>query len=501
MSGEQLFEPLASAPGEHAFVRGPAHPPETLLPRARRSMAWRIRLVALTLDLILIIGVSSIAYATNADPKALFNPRYVYGSVIVAAVCCLLFYQDHLYDLDCLMDPVRAIKALLIRWTLVFLVTAALIVLAHEQQFYSRLWIAKFYAGGIAGIGLGRWAVKQLIDDWIARGHYTKAVAIVGSNPLADQLISRLRSNAAGIRVIGVFDDRGQERVAATGDRRPRGTIQDLLDYAAVNTVDLVVITIPLTSVERIRAVIQTLNQQPFNVRVLPGAIGLERVSQIRLPRTELPGIQLIAISEQPLSQPALFVKEAFDRILAVAGLLVLAPVLLACAAGIAFNSPGPILFRQTRIGFKGREFTIVKFRTMHVDSQTAPLPTRRGDPRIFKFGKFLRSFSLDELPQLYNVLKGDMSLVGPRPHMTSQRVNGQSLFEAVNEYAGRHRVKPGMTGWAQVNGWRGPAETIEQIERRVEHDIFYIDNWSLMLDLVILIKTLFVGLSGKNTF
>ncbi len=464
-------------------------------------MAWRIRLVALTLDLIVIIAVSSIAYFTNTDTKGLFNPRYFYGSAIVGAVCCLLFHQDHLYDLDLLMDPLRAIKALFVRWTLVFLVTAALIVLAHEQQFYSRLWIAKFYAGGIAGIGLERWAVKRLIDDWIARGHYIKAVAIVGSNPLADQLISRLRSNATGIRIIGVFDDRGRERLAATGDPRPLGSIQDLLNYAAVNAVDLVVITIPLSSAARIQAVIQTLSQQPFNVRVLPGAIGLERVSQIRLPRTELPGVQLIAISDQPLSQPALFIKDAFDRILAAAGLVVLAPLFLACAAGIALSSPGPVLFRQTRIGYKGREFTIIKFRTMHVDNQTAPAPTRLGDPRIFRFGQFLRGFSLDELPQLYNVLKGDMSLVGPRPHMTSQRVNGQSLFDAVNEYAGRHRVKPGMTGWAQVNGWRGPAETIGQIERRVEHDIFYIDNWSLMLDLVILIKTIFVGLAGKNTF
>ena len=164
-------------------------------------------------------------------------------------------------------------------------------------------------------------------------------------------------------------------------------------------------------------------------------------------------------------------------------------------------TSPGPVLFRQKRIGYKGREFNIIKFRTMDYEFCGSYTPTRRSDNRVFKFGRILRKTSLDELPQLMNVLKGDMSLVGPRPHMIGQQVEGRSFFEAVNEYASRHRVKPGITGWAQVNGWRGPTETIEQIERRVEHDIFYIENWSPMLDLVILFRTLCAGFFGKNAF
>jgi lipopolysaccharide/colanic/teichoic acid biosynthesis glycosyltransferase len=143
--------------------------------------------------------------------------------------------------------------------------------------------------------------------------------------------------------------------------------------------------------------------------------------------------------------------------------------------------------------------FTILKFRTMRPDHGAELVTTRRGDPRVFAFGRLLRRTSLDELPQLFNVLMGDMSLVGPRPHMTTQSVDGRSVFEAVNAYAARHRVKPGMTGWAQVNGWRGPADSLDAIERRVEHDIFYIDNWSLMLDLVILVRTVLACLAGRN--
>jgi lipopolysaccharide/colanic/teichoic acid biosynthesis glycosyltransferase len=158
-------------------------------------------------------------------------------------------------------------------------------------------------------------------------------------------------------------------------------------------------------------------------------------------------------------------------------------------------------LFRQKRIGYKGKAFDILKFRTMVVAQDVDTRLTVRDDPRVFKFGGFLRRFSLDELPQLINVLKGDMSLVGPRPHMPEAQAGGKYYFDAVIEYADRQRVKPGITGWAQVNGWRGPTETIAQIERRVEHDIYYIENWSLLLDFYILARTALLGFYGKNAF
>jgi lipopolysaccharide/colanic/teichoic acid biosynthesis glycosyltransferase len=211
--------------------------------------------------------------------------------------------------------------------------------------------------------------------------------------------------------------------------------------------------------------------------------------------------VQLISVMDRPISELALSIKSAFDKVLAFVAVVLLSPLLLCCAIGVLLSDPGPVLFRQVRVGYKGREFTIYKFRTMRIDHGTITGLTQRDDPRLFPFGSWLRRKSLDELPQLLNVLKNDMSLVGPRPHLFAARAAGRLYFEAANEYAARHRVKPGITGWAQVHGWRGPTETIEQIEKRVEHDIYYIENWSLLLDVIILIKTFFSGFSGKNAF
>ena len=196
--------------------------------------------------------------------------------------------------------------------------------------------------------------------------------------------------------------------------------------------------------------------------------------------------------------------KEIEDKVLGLTALVLLAPVLLACAIGIKLTSPGPVFYRQPRQGFKGREFMIYKFRTMHQSDSPALATklTERGDPRIFPFGSLLRKSSLDELPQLFNVILGEMSLVGPRPHLRTARVgNAIQYDEAVAEYAARHRVKPGITGWAQVNGWRGPTEVLEQIQKRVEHDIYYVDNWSVTFDLWIMILTIVRGFFNKNAF
>ena len=214
--------------------------------------------------------------------------------------------------------------------------------------------------------------------------------------------------------------------------------------------------------------------------------------------RYELPGVQLLTVANRPISLVGLFVKEILDRVVAGLALAVLAPVFLVIGAAICLSNPGPMFFRQERVGYNRHVFRIYKFRTMHHEFSGSYTPTLRGDSRVFWVGRILRKFSLDELPQLINVLVGDMSLVGPRPHMVGQKLQDEMFFEEVDDYLARHRVKPGITGWAQVNGWRGPAYTLEQIQRRVEHDIYYIENWSIWLDVVILIRTV---LFGENAF
>lgn len=463
---------------------------------------WRLRLLTQMLDVLVIVVIALLVYPiTGRSHGLIFSSTYLLGASMIAVVAHFSFYQAGLYEMDALLDPPRAIKILGLRWTAAFMMLAAFAALVHVPNLFSRLWFTGFYVGGIAGVGIGRCAIARLIRVWIARGHHMMSVAIVGANPLAKSLIAKFRNNGLGISFVGVFDDRERDQRPPVAGIQQRGTIDDLLAYSRAHGVDLVVVTLPIAAAARIQRVLRQLRQQPLNVRLLPGPIGLDPLSPIRVARAELPGVQLISVADRPISDVALFAKTMLDRGGAAAALLMFSPVLLACVIGIKLSSPGPILFRQPRIGFKGRAFDILKLRTMHVSEQAHTELTRRDDNRVYAFGSLLRRTSLDELPQLINVLRGDMSLVGPRPHMPQARAGGALYFDAVAEYADRHRVKPGITGWAQVNGWRGPTETVEQIERRVAHDIYYIDNWSLFLDIAILAKTVLVGFHGKNAF
>ena len=463
---------------------------------------WRIMLLTQLLDAVVIVVIALLVYPiTGKSHGLIFSFNYLLGAGMVAVVAHFSFYQAGLYEIDALLNPPRAIKSLSLRWTAVFMMLAAFAALVHVPNLFSRLWFAGFYVGGVAGVGIERCAVARLIRVWIARGHHTMCVAVVGANPLAESLIAKFRHNSLGIHFIGVFDDRNRDKRRPVAGIAQLGTIADLLEYSRVHGVDLVVVTLPIAAAARIQHVLRQLRQQPLNVRLLPGPLGLDPLSPIRIARAELPGVQLMSVADRPISDVALFAKQMMDRGGAAAALLLFSPVLLACVIGIKLCSPGPVLFRQPRIGFKGRPFDILKLRTMHVAAQAHTELTRRDDARVYKFGSLLRRTSLDELPQLINVLRGDMSLVGPRPHMPQARAAGALYFDAVAEYADRHRVKPGITGWAQVNGWRGPTETVEQIERRVAHDIYYIDNWSLFLDVAILAKTVLVGFHGKNAF
>ena len=465
---------------------------------------WHLILATQLLDFGLIMLVAALVYPITVD-RAGDTLHYMCGAAVIAIICHFYFSQGHLYHINALLNETKAVRSIILRVSLVFMALAAIAALTHQQALFSRIWFAVFFGGVIVATAVGRAFMATLIRSWIARGYITQNVIIVGDNELTTHLIERFKVNRFGIRIAGVFDDRtpdnGRAMTSNRTDELTRGGVGDLLAYASVNTVDLVVVTLPITATERITGIIKHLRQLPLNIRILPGAIGIQRFSPMQLERTDLPGVQLITIADRPISEFAWLMKGMLDRLGALIGLILASPLLLFCAAGIAMSSPGPVLFRQRRVGYKGREFNIIKFRTMDHEFCGSYTPTRRSDDRIFKFGGFLRKLSLDELPQLINVLKGDMSLVGPRPHMLGQQVEGITFFEAVNEYASRHRVKPGITGWAQVNGWRGPTETMEQIERRVEHDIYYIENWSPMLDMVILARTVFKGFFGKNAF
>jgi Undecaprenyl-phosphate glucose phosphotransferase len=278
----------------------------------------------------------------------------------------------------------------------------------------------------------------------------------------------------------------------------------DLLDYVDAHPVDTVVIALPLVADHRIARLVAELRQRPIDVRILPDFLGLEVATRPRTdPWADIPGMLLVPVANRPIAGWNAVLKTIEDKLVAALALLLFGPLMLLIALAIRLDSPGPALYRQVRLGYNQREFAILKFRTMRREACTAHAGrlTVRDDPRVTRLGALLRKTSLDELPQLLNVLRGEMSIVGPRPHASTARAGDVTYDAAVAAYAARHRVKPGLTGWAQVNGWRGPTETIEQIRQRVAHDIHYIDHWSIGFDLWIMFLTVFKGFVNRNAY
>ncbi len=429
------------------------------------------------------------------------------GLILIAL---LLLYNVEMYRVEVLGNFRLLLRAFAKAWA--YLLTAVLVIDAvstrnttSDFHFHIRnnleatiLWCA---AGGLALL-CARYSLTLLFRYGVEQELLVHDVVVVGATELAAQFIARVRADRLGVRVKAVFDEQEQATPARMIAGVPVcGDIDDLLAYHKRHEIDTVVVALPLQNNEVMRGLVRRLSPQPLKIALLPGPLALETPRGWRAPLGELPGVHLMSIRDLPIERSGRLVKAVFDKLAAGLALLLFGPVMLGCALGIKLTSPGPVLFRQPRIGYRNREFNVFKFRSMHVTACNTGKLTVRNDPRIFVFGQLMRKLSLDELPQLFNVLLGDMSMVGPRPHMAEATAAGQLYFDAVQEYAARHRVKPGITGWAQVNGWRGPTVGRQQIEQRVAHDLYYIDNWSFILDLKILVKTAFVGFFGKNAF
>jgi len=278
------------------------------------------------------------------------------------------------------------------------------------------------------------------------------------------------------------------------------GTITDLANYARNNRVDLIIVAIPLSAEARLLHILKRLWELPVDIRISGKASDLKFSSKAY---TYIGRLPLLSVFDRPLMGWALFLKTMFDRVIASAAIVVLAPVMLAVAAAIRLESTGPILFKQKRYGFNNELIEVFKFRSMYAnrcDANAATLVSK-GDPRVTRVGRFIRKTSLDELPQLFNVLTGQLSLVGPRPHATQAKADNTLYEQVVDGYFARHRVRPGITGWAQVNGWRGETDTREKIEQRVKYDLDYIDHWSLMFDVAILLRTPFALFKNENAY
>lgn len=349
------------------------------------------------------------------------------------------------------------------------------------------------------------WSVR--VFTWFAlRRTQTKAlkrVAIVGAGPLGTQLSKVIRERFSDqMKVIGIFDDRATRIPLTVGDSSVR-PIAELSTIAKSHQIDKALVALPLIAEERILDILINLKSLPIDVALVPDGMGIRLLNQNTVTSRVNLDQFLLQVNRRPMTTEDILLKRAFDICVGSLLLLFLAPLMIGVALAIALTSPGPVFFRQPRAGLCDDLIKVFKFRTMYVDQSDilAQRQTSRDDPRVTPIGRYLRRTSIDELPQLFNVLRGEMSLVGPRPHATGMQINGRSCHELLREYAQRHRVRPGITGWAQVCGYRGAIDDPGYLSERVKHDIYYIDNWSLWFDLKIIAMTIPEILFSRTAF
>jgi putative colanic acid biosynthesis UDP-glucose lipid carrier transferase len=336
--------------------------------------------------------------------------------------------------------------------------------------------------------------LPALLPRLLAAEGLHKTAVIAGANSLGLRLAARLKEDPMlGIGFAGYFDDRGAGRLGGLPPEENLGTLEQLADYARSHRVDLIYIALPMASQPRILALLDALRDTTASIYFVPDIF----VSDLIQARIDfIGGLPVVAVCETPFYGVNGLVKSLSDYAIALAAFVCISPLLLAIAIGVKLSSPGPVLFRQRRYGLDGRRIVVYKFRSMTVaeDGDVVKQATRN-DSRVTRFGAFLRRTSLDELPQFINVLQGRMSVVGPRPHAVA---HNELYRKLIRGYMIRHKVKPGITGLAQVNGFRGETETVEKMKARVDYDLEYLRNWSLLLDLQIIVKTVFVVL-GKQ--
>jgi Undecaprenyl-phosphate glucose phosphotransferase len=424
-------------------------------------------------------------------------------TVLTAALATSLMLQAFdLYSVSALNAFVRSFTRIAVAWTLVMAGLTAGAFLGKIGADFSRVWIALWYLSGLFVLFGERIVVSQLVKRWIRQGRLNRRAVIIGGGEAAEDLIKALEASTdTDIRIAGIFDDRDNTRVSPIIAGYPKlGNIDQLIEFARNSRLDLLIVSLPVTAEKRLLQLLKKLWILPVDIRLSAHS------NQLRFrPRTYsyIGNVPFIDVTDKPIADWDHVKKWWFDKIAAGLALLLFAPLMAVIALLIKLDSNGPVLFRQKRQGFNNELIDVYKFRSMYVDQADvdANRLVTKDDPRVTRIGRFLRKTSLDELPQFFNVLKGDLSLVGPRPHALKAKAENRLYYDVVDGYFARHRVKPGVTGWAQINGWRGEVTSEDKIRRRVEHDLFYIENWSVLFDLYILVLTPFRLLNSEGAY
>jgi Undecaprenyl-phosphate glucose phosphotransferase len=454
-------------------------------------------------EFALIVGVGFLIHVLYLLPSEGFGWRYAIATGAIALLSIFAFQAADIYQVQAFRGYEKQYMRLASAWSLVFLVVIGVSFFAKLGEQFSRVWLGSFYVGGLITLIIFRRALFLLVRRWTQDGYLTLRTAIVGGGDAGAAVIKELkRQKNLGLQIVGLFDDRGDSRSGAecAGEAK-LGRVDDLVEFGRRTRVDLVVFSLPIAAEGRILEMLKKLWVLPVDIRLAA------HNSKLRFrPRSYsyIGNVPVIDVADRPIADWDVVMKWLFDKIVGSVMLTLLSPVMALTALAIKLDSPGPVLFKQKRYGFNNDLIEVYKFRSMRIDATdaTASKLVTKNDPRVTRVGRFIRKTSLDELPQLFNVVfKGNLSLVGPRPHAVNAKAEERRYDEAVDGYFARHRVKPGLTGWAQINGWRGETDTHEKIQNRVEHDLYYIENWSVLLDLYILARTPLALLNTESAY
>jgi len=445
---------------------------------------------AIEATMLCAIGAIVAAVYVN-EPSVLANGAYWAAHVLTGLAAVLSFELFGLYSMSALSSALSNIPRMLFGWAIAFALCVAGIFFLKIGSDFSRVWLAAWFALGALGLIISRVIFAETVRHLARAGRLYRRAAIYGGGEVTSGLIAELEADlSSDIRICGVFDDRDEARAKGLVGGYPKlGGLVDLVAYSRSTRVDLVIVALPFTAEERVAAIMKTLCVLPAEIK-MPA-----RATRLRFsPRTysHVGAVAMIDLYDKPIADWHTVQKWLFDKIVGILAVTLLAPVMAVIAVAIKLDSRGPALFRQKRYGFNNELIEVFKFRSMYTDrcDTDATKLVTRDDPRVTRVGRLIRKTSLDELPQLFNVLIGNLSLVGPRPHALQAKADDRLYDDVVDGYFARHRVKPGITGWAQINGWRGETDTADKIKGRVACDLYYIENWSVVLDAYILLVT-----------
>lgn len=451
-----------------------------------------------------VLAITFVGYWTGTLSDGLSEMRALDWSwmpPVVALAAVALFRGLWLYSIQGLRSFVRQAGRMAGGLLAVFIGMMAGMFLL-ELGGPPRSWLINWLVLAFVMLACVHFAAAVAIHHWTRSGRLVRRGIVIGGGPAVAQVLDQLSAaRSPGIRILGFFDDRGDHRSPPVlAGHVKLGDMDDVGGFCRRHDVDLIIVALPPAAEARLMTLLKTLWELPVDVRLAVNQYGLRLAPRAYSYIGDMP---FLALFDKPLSDWDRLVKAIEDRVLGSVLLLAALPVMALVALAVRLDSKGPVLFRQKRYGFNNELIEVFKFRSMHVEASDADACrlVTRGDSRITRVGRFIRRTSLDELPQLLNVVRGELSIVGPRPHALMAKSEDRLYQDVVDGYFARHKLKPGITGWAQINGWRGETDTREKIERRVECDMHYIDNWSVWFDLYIMALTPIALITGRNAY